>query len=58
MSPELMQKIKLSYQQLLIQRRVGIAKGGALLDKIGIMKPFNIKIRGNKKDLPELNHGV
>ena len=45
-SEELMQKLNLSYEKLLPGKKVGTAKGGASLEKVGITKPFTIKIPG------------
>ena len=45
-SEELMQKLNLSYAKLLPGKKVGTAKGGASIEKVGITKPFTIKIPG------------
>ena len=45
-SEELMKKLDLSYAKLLPGKKVGTAKGGAALEKVGITKPFNIRIPG------------
>ena len=45
-SEELMKKLDLSYEKLLPGKKVGTAKGGASLEKVGITKPFDIKIPG------------
>ena len=48
-STELMQKLNLPYQQILTGKKVGTAKGGASIEKVGITKPFGIKIPGIAK---------
>ena len=45
-SEELVKKLDLSYEKLLPGKKVGTAKGGASLEKVGITKPINIKIPG------------
>ena len=45
-SEKLMQKLDLPYERLLPGKKVGTAKGSATLEKVGITKPFNIKIPG------------
>ena len=45
-SEELMKRLDLSFEKLLPGKKVGTAKGGASLEKVGITKPFNIKIPG------------
>ena len=45
-SEELMKELGLSYEKLLPGKKVGTAKGGASLEKVGITKPFNIRIPG------------
>ena len=48
-SEELMKKLNLPYERLLQGKKVGTAKGSAALEKVGITKPFNIKIPGISK---------
>ena len=45
-SEDLMKKLGLPYEKLLQGKKVGTAKGSATLEKVGITKPFNIKIPG------------
>ena len=45
-SEELMKELGLSFEKLLHGKKVGTAKGGATLDKVGITKPFTLKIPG------------
>ena len=48
-SEDLMRKLNLPYERLLQGKKVGTAKGSAALEKVGITKPFNIKIPGISK---------
>ena len=48
-SEDVMKKLNLPYEKLLQGRKVGTAKGSATLEKVGITKPFNIKIPGISK---------
>ena len=45
-SEELMKELGLSFEKLLPGKKVGTAKGGATLEKVGITKPFSLKIPG------------
>ena len=42
-SEELMKELGLSFEKLLPGKKVGTAKGGATLEKVGITKPFSLK---------------
>ena len=46
MSESLVEKLGLPYEILLPGKKLGTAKGGAALEKVGLTKPFNIRIPG------------